>query len=273
MRKLFKTKGGVLRQQNSQAISLRLIAIISIALIVGFSFAACDDGSTGGGGGGGGGASGGSGPPVITTTSLPGGTVGTPYNRDLTATGSTPITWSYTTDTLPSGLTLWARGALTGTPTTAGTYNFTVTATNALGSDKKTLPITIVSGGGTSNYSLDGVWENVSTAGGGRDDLGLRVRITGSTGVITQMPSKISPLWQSAIDKGFIKVGDTYWKNITKIEEKKWACHLLVIYAKDWPYDVATSIGWDDDCVLTMWEATDGLALSATSGPYGWRKR
>jgi hypothetical protein len=38
----------------------RVLAIISIALMIGFSFAACDDGSTGGGGGGGGG-SGGSG--------------------------------------------------------------------------------------------------------------------------------------------------------------------------------------------------------------------
>jgi uncharacterized lipoprotein YehR (DUF1307 family) len=33
----------------------RVLAIISIALVIGFSFAACDDGSTGGGGGGSGG--------------------------------------------------------------------------------------------------------------------------------------------------------------------------------------------------------------------------
>jgi hypothetical protein len=38
----------------------RVLAIISIALVIALSFAACDDGSTGGGGGGGGG-SGGSG--------------------------------------------------------------------------------------------------------------------------------------------------------------------------------------------------------------------
>jgi hypothetical protein len=164
---------------------------------------------------------GGSTAPTIITTSLPGGTVGTPYNQDLTATGSAPITWSYTSGTLPPGLTFWARGALTGTPTTAGTYNFTVKATNALGSDTKTLPITITGGGGTSNLSLDGVWElDTSNHKAGT---GTVVRITGSTGVFTQISSSES-LWQTAKDKGFIKVGDTYFKDITKTGERTWTC-------------------------------------------------
>src|SRR5579862_2772582 len=55
----------------------------------------------------------------ITTTSLANGQVGTAYSATLMATGgTTPYTWSLTSGTLPSGLTLNAStGAITGTPT------------------------------------------------------------------------------------------------------------------------------------------------------------
>jgi hypothetical protein len=72
--------------------------------------------------------------PTITLapTSLSAGTVGTAYSQALTATGgSSPYTYAVTTGTLPTGLTLSSSGALTGTPTAAGAYSFTVTATDA----------------------------------------------------------------------------------------------------------------------------------------------
>jgi hypothetical protein len=58
---------------------------------------------------------------VITTSSLPNGQVGVSYSSTLkAASGITPYTWSLTTGTLPSGLTLNATsGAITGTPTIA----------------------------------------------------------------------------------------------------------------------------------------------------------
>src|SRR5207302_6466795 len=58
---------------------------------------------------------------TITTTSLPNGQVNTAYSTTLAATGgTTPYTWSLTSGTLPSGLTLNATsGAITGTPTIA----------------------------------------------------------------------------------------------------------------------------------------------------------
>jgi hypothetical protein len=72
-------------------------------------------------------------PVVITTTSLPNGIVNSPgYSATLQSTGgATPITWAVTAGALPTGLTLAANGAITGTPTTAGTSNFTVTATDS----------------------------------------------------------------------------------------------------------------------------------------------
>ena len=55
----------------------------------------------------------------ITTTTLPNGQVGAAYNASLTAAGgTTPYTWTLTSGTLPSTLTLNpSTGAITGTPT------------------------------------------------------------------------------------------------------------------------------------------------------------
>ena len=86
---------------------------------------------------------------TITTTSLSGGTVDTAYSQTLQAVGgTTPYTWSLSSGTLPAGLSLNAStGAITGTPTTAGTSNFTVMVTdNDTNTATKPLSITIGSG-------------------------------------------------------------------------------------------------------------------------------
>jgi len=70
-----------------------------------------------------------------------GGTVGTPlisalvdnsYTQTITASGGTsPYTFTVTSGSLPTGLTLSSSGVITGTLTTTGSSNFTVTATDA----------------------------------------------------------------------------------------------------------------------------------------------
>ena len=70
--------------------------------------------------------------PVFKFTSLGDGVVGSAFTGDASATsvGSTSITYAVTAGTLPAGLTLDpATGAITGTPTVAAAYDFTVTAT------------------------------------------------------------------------------------------------------------------------------------------------
>lgn len=65
----------------------------------------------------------------VVTTSLPNGTVGLSYSQTLQATGgSAPYTWDITAGALPGGMSLSAAGALSGTPTNSGTFNFTVRA-------------------------------------------------------------------------------------------------------------------------------------------------
>ena len=72
--------------------------------------------------------------PTITLAppTLPGGTQGSPYTQQITASGGqAPYAFTVTTGTTPPGINLSTGGLLSGTPTTAGTFNFTVTATDA----------------------------------------------------------------------------------------------------------------------------------------------
>ncbi len=75
-------------------------------------------------------------PPALTYSSpLPVGQVGDAYSRTLTRTGGTgPFVFSVPTGSLPAGLTLnTATGVLSGTPTAAGDYAFTVKVVDSFG--------------------------------------------------------------------------------------------------------------------------------------------
>jgi GH18 family chitinase len=90
-------------------------------------------------------------PPTITSASpLTNGSTGSAYSQTLGASGSTPITWSITSGTLPTGLSLnSSTGAISGTPASTGTATFTVKATNALGNNSQQFTLTINSSSGS----------------------------------------------------------------------------------------------------------------------------
>jgi len=90
--------------------------------------------------------------PIITVNpaTLQNGSVGTPYNQSVSASGGTaPYSFSVSSGALPTNLILnSATGAITGTPTTPGTFTFTITATDATGcSGSRQYTITITSPG------------------------------------------------------------------------------------------------------------------------------
>jgi hypothetical protein len=73
---------------------------------------------------------------TVSPTGLPNATVGTPYSQTFTASGgSSPYTFALVPGgTLPPGVApLTTGGVLSGTPTTAGSFNFSVRATDAVG--------------------------------------------------------------------------------------------------------------------------------------------
>jgi uncharacterized protein YhjY with autotransporter beta-barrel domain len=71
-------------------------------------------------------------PVTVSPATLPNGTVAAAYSQTITASGgAAPYSFAVTAGALPTGLTLSPTGALTGTPTAGGTFNFTITATDS----------------------------------------------------------------------------------------------------------------------------------------------
>ncbi|SDP58912.1 Ig-like domain (group 3) [Pedococcus dokdonensis] len=78
-------------------------------------------------------------PPLFTAAGAPGtGTVGAPYSYTYTASGLPAPTFAVSSGSLPAGLSLTSAGVLSGTPTSAGTASFTVTASNGVLPDAST---------------------------------------------------------------------------------------------------------------------------------------
>ena len=83
----------------------------------------------------------------ILTNTLTNGTAGVPYSGAIEVSGGTaPYNWSLNSGGLPGGVALdGATGALSGTATLAGTSNFIVQVTDALGDTAtRAFPLTIV---------------------------------------------------------------------------------------------------------------------------------
>jgi Putative Ig domain/Regulator of chromosome condensation (RCC1) repeat len=74
--------------------------------------------------------------PWMLTDPLPSGVTGTPYSFQFATTPQAPLpVFSLTSGKLPDGLKLDAKGKLSGTPTKAGTFAFTVGASNGITPD------------------------------------------------------------------------------------------------------------------------------------------
>lgn len=76
---------------------------------------------------------------IDTSSALPGGTAGSAYSVSLAASGGNdgPYHWAVNSGSLPAGLTLADDGHISGTPTAAGAFSFTLEVT-----DNKNTPVT-----------------------------------------------------------------------------------------------------------------------------------
>ncbi|MET0136016.1 MAG: S8 family serine peptidase [Kibdelosporangium sp.] len=153
----------------------------------------------------------GPGNPAVTNPGNQSGVVGTPVSLQLSATGGTPpYTWTATG--LPAGLSISASGLITGTPTTAGTYSVTATATDG----------TPASGSTTFSWTI-------SPPGGGCPAPGQKIANPGfesgsaswtaSSGVIGQYGSEGQPphagTWNAWLNGYGITRTDTLSQSVT----------------------------------------------------------
>lgn len=71
---------------------------------------------------------------ITTASPLPGGTQGGVYSQNLAATGGVGgYTWAITGGALPGSVNLSSGGTVSGSPSTSGTFNFTVQVTDSIG--------------------------------------------------------------------------------------------------------------------------------------------
>jgi len=111
--------------------------------------------------------------PVVLDGPLPDGTVGTPYSATVPFTGGQPVTFTLTGGTLPPGLALSSNGTVSGTPTTAGGFAFTITATNPVSRASQAYAVTIAKAATTTTVTssanpsiVDGVVRFTATVTG-----------------------------------------------------------------------------------------------------------
>jgi YD repeat-containing protein len=145
-------------------------------------------------------------PLSITTVSLPNGAQDSAYSAALAAAGGlAPYTWSLSQGALPAGLTLEpGSGAITGTPTTPGTSNFTARVTDANSATAtKALNITVnlpvsVATASLPNGAQGSAYSAMLEPGGGtapytwaitEGSLPAGLSLNASTGAITGTPT------------------------------------------------------------------------------------
>ena len=145
---------------------------------------------------------------AVTPASLPAATIGSAYSQSVTSTGGTgTVTLSLSAGSLPAGLSFnAATGAISGTPTASGSFNFTIMATDSLGAtgstaysftvNTVTLTVNPVS---LPNWTQGVAYSQTITASGGTGSttysasgaLPIGLSLNSSSGAITGTPSAL----------------------------------------------------------------------------------
>jgi len=136
-----------------------------------------------------------------------------------------------------------------GTVTAVAAGSATITVTTADGGKTANCFVTVTGSTTPTTQSLDGVWV---------DEGGGRVTISGNTGVLSAFGT-VNALGQSAIDKGYWKLGDPYLLSITSTGTLTWSGQRLATTFNTSNPNVATGTLWVNS-TLTL--SADGQTLT-----------
>lgn len=129
----------------------------------------------------------------VTTEGLPSGTAGQFYSQTLSQTGGFSPTWDLYSGSLPPGLSLGTGGSISGTPSTQGSYSFTVRASESgYTPGTANLSIQINAGGGPVISTM-----SIPSAAIGVPYM-TTISVTGGSAPYTfQLSSETTPPWLS----------------------------------------------------------------------------
>jgi hypothetical protein len=213
---------------------------------------------------------------TITTSALQSGQVSQFYQVTFGASGGTPsINWSISAGTLPTGLSLVAStGVISGTPTTAGTFSFTVQVKDAANATAvKALSITVAAAGNASlvisssslaNGQVSQAYQATVTASGGiapktwsvsAGTLPAGLSLVASTGVISGTPTTAGTFSFT------VQVRDA--ANATASKSLG-----ITVVAANSPALTVTTSGLPDGLVSQLYQVS--LTVSGGKTPYTW---
>ncbi|GBU28886.1 hypothetical protein R84B8_02448 [Treponema sp. R8-4-B8] len=216
-------------------VAMRSIAIIALVAVIGFSMAACSDGSDS--------------TPTTYPVTVYGGSGSGSYAAGATVSisATAPSGQTFTNWTVNSGGATLANANSASTTFTMPTNAVTVTAN--------------FTGGGSPNYSIEGDWEHSVSNGGD----GEQITVSGSTGVWRKIGAYTSPLALDGISKGYYSIGGEWWRNITSTGNLTWSGQTKSLTYNTSNPNVTTGWTWYN-CTFTM--SSDGQTLNITLGTF-----
>jgi hypothetical protein len=204
--------------------------------------------------------------PVITSSTSASATAGVPFSYQIVATNSPT---SFGASNLPNGLAISAStGVISGSPTTAGTYGASISATNASGTGVAALNITVGAGGAIVTLISENMGSGATTA----NDIASNVFQNSApilfTGVTASVPASAvgSPTYDGASNGKGVQFGTTSsptvlpWFMISGIDTSGHA-NLVLSFGH---YNNAAG----SNNVMLVEVSTTGLSGSWTTLPY-----
>lgn len=200
--------------------------------------------------------------PVVTSATAASGTVGTAFSYNITASNSPT---SYNAAGLPAGLNVnTSTGAISGTPTTAGTFNATISATNAGGTGTRAVTITINAAGDPAGVITCYKAPGAITVNGNLDENGWKITRVFSKNVTgtTNNTATFGVLWDNTNLYVGIKVSDA---NLYSESANVWDDDAVEIYI-DANYNRSASYDGRDNQIIKNYNKTTVYAKLAVTG-------